>query len=297
MPMAEIEGRKVALSNLDKILYPAAGFTKGEAVHYYASVADAVLPHLYGRPVSFLRFPDGVEAQRFFAKHVPPGTPDWVTTCKVHRSGGKTGQQVLIQDLASLIWAANLAALELHTPQWRIESERQADRIVFDLDPGDGDGATVLDCRTVAVWLRERLAEDGFTAHPKTSGSKGLHLLAALVPTDSHAASAYAKTLAREAEAALPDLALHRMTRSLRAGKVFVDHSQNSWAKTTATPYTLRAKARPTVSTPVTWEELEAARTPDDLVFLASDTPERLQQHGDLLAPLLDPAQARPLPS
>lgn len=295
MPIAEIEGHRVALSNLDKVLYPEAGYTKGEAVHYYARIAGAVLPHLAGRPVSFLRFPDGVDAERFFAKHVPPGTPDWVTTCEVSRSGGRTGHQVLIQDLASLIWAANLAALELHTPQWRIEAERRADRVVFDLDPGDG--ATILDCRSVALWLRDRLARDGLTALPKTSGSKGLHLLAALEPADCADVSAYAKTLAKEAEDALPDLALHRMARALRAGKVFVDHSQNSWAKTTATPYTLRAKARPTVSAPLTWDELEAAGTPDDLVFLASDMPDRLQRHGDLLGPLLNSARARPLPS
>lgn len=295
MPIAEIEGHRVALSNLDKVLYPEAGYTKGEAVQYYARIAGAVLPHLAGRPVSFLRFPDGVDAERFFAKHVPPGAPEWVTTCEVSRSGGRTGHQVLIQDLASLVWAANLAALELHTPQWRIEAERRADRIVFDLDPGEG--ATVLDCRSVAVWLRDRLAADGLTALPKTSGAKGLHLLAALEPTDCSTVSAYAKTLAKEAEDALPELALHRMARALRAGKVFVDHSQNSWAKTTATPYTLRAKARPTVSAPVTWDELEAAGTPDDLVFLASDMPDRLQRHGDLLGPLLNPARARPLPS
>ncbi|AXK36434.1 ATP-dependent DNA ligase [Streptomyces armeniacus] len=292
MPIADIEGHRVALSNLDKVLYPASGFTKGECVHYYASVADAVLPHLHGRPVSFLRCPDGVDAEKFFAKHVPPGTPDWVTRCEVTRSGDRTGEQILLQDLASLVWAANLAALELHTPQWRAEAERQADRIVFDLDPGEGTG--ILECREVAVWLRDRLAADGLTALPKTSGAKGLHLLAGLRPADSSEVSAYAKQLAREAEAALPDLALHRMTRSLRAGKVFVDHSQNSWAKTTATPYTLRARSAPTVSAPVTWGELEAAETADDLVFLAGDMPERLRRHGDLLAPLFDPPRAQP---
>lgn len=294
MPITDVEGRRLALSNLDKVLYPDTGWTKGEAIHYYASVADAVLPHLDGRPLSFLRFPDGVEATAFFAKNVPPGTPEWVTTCEVHRSGGTTDRQVMIQDLPSLVWAANLAALELHTPQWRIESERQADRLVFDLDPGQG--ATVLDCRTVALWLRERLAQDGLTAYPKTSGSKGLHLLARLRPTDSELVQTYARQLAVEAEEALPGLALHRMARQLRAGKVFVDHSQNNYAKTTAAPYTLRARHRPTVSTPVGWDELAAADSPQDLVFLAPDLPGRLERHGELMAPLCDADDAPPLP-
>lgn len=294
MPITEVGGHRLALSNLEKVLYPATGFTKGEAIHYYAGIADAVLPHLHRRAVSFLRFPDGVEAEAFFAKNVPPGTPDWVTTCEVGRSGDKREVQVVIEDLATLVWAANLAALELHTHQWRTDAERQADRLVLDLDPGEGAG--ILDCREVAVWLRDRLAEDGLTALPKTSGSKGLHLLASVRPTPSDRVSAYAKRLAQEAEAALPELALHRMARKLRAGKVFVDHSQNSWAKTTATPYTLRAKERPTVSAPVTWDELAAAGSPDDLVFLAQDMPERIEQHGDLLAPLLDSRQAPPLP-
>jgi bifunctional non-homologous end joining protein LigD len=295
MPITEVEGRRLALSNLDKVLYPETGWTKGEAIHYYASVADAVLPHLDGRPLSFLRYPDGVEATAFFAKNVPPGTPDWVTTCEVHRSGGTTDRQVMIQDLPSLVWAANLAALELHTPQWRVEAERQADRLVFDLDPGQG--ATILDCRTVALWLRDRLAQDGLTALPKTSGSKGLHLLASLRPTDSELVQAYARQLAVEAEAALPELAVHRMARQLRAGKVFVDHSQNNHAKTTAAPYTLRARHRQTVSTPVTWDELAAAGSPEDLVVLADEVPARLRRHGELMAALCHADDAPPLPA
>lgn len=294
MPITEIDGHRLSLSNLDKVLYPAVGFTKGEAVHYYATVADAVLPHLRGRAVSFLRFPDGVDADAFFAKNVPPGTPDWVRTAEVRRSGDKRETQVVIEDLATLVWAANLAALELHTHQWRVDAQRQADRIVFDLDPGEG--ATIMDCRRVGEWLRDRLAQDGLTALPKTSGAKGLHLLAAVCPTDASAVSAYAKRLAQEAERVMPELALHRMARNLRAGKVFVDHSQNSWAKTTATPYTLRAKQRPTVSTPLTWDELAAARSPEDLVFTAADVPERVERHGDVMAPLLDGRRAGTLP-
>lgn len=294
MPITEIDGHRLSLSNLDKVLYPAVGFTKGEAVHYYATVADALLPHLRGRAVSFLRFPDGVDADAFFAKNVPPGTPDWVRRAEVRRSGDKRETQVVIEDLATLVWAANLAALELHTHQWRVDAQHQADRIVFDLDPGRG--ATILDCRTVGVWLRDRLAEDGLTALPKTSGAKGLHLLAAVRPRDASAVSAYAKRLAQEAERAMPELALHRMARNLRAGKVFVDHSQNSWAKTTAAPYTLRAKQRPTVSTPLTWDELAAAHTPDDLVFTARDVTERVERQGDVMAELLDGRRAGTVP-
>ncbi|RLL66642.1 non-homologous end-joining DNA ligase [Streptomyces sp. Z26] len=292
MPIADIEGHRVPLSNLEKTLYPATGFTKGECVHYYASVADVLLPHLRDRAVSFLRCPDGVEGATFFAKHVPPGTPDWVTRREVTLRGGTTARQIVLQDLASLVWAANLAALELHTHQWRTTSARRADRLVLDLDPGEGAGLP--ECREVAHWLRARLAADGLTALPKTSGAKGLHLLAGLRPTDCSEVSAYAKRLAVEAEAALPDLALHRMTRSLRAGKVFVDHSQNSWAKTTAAPYTLRARSHPTVSAPVTWEELAAAESTEALVPHAGDMAERLRRHGDLLAPLLAPPEAQP---
>jgi bifunctional non-homologous end joining protein LigD len=294
MPITEIDGHRLSLSNLDKVLYPAVGFTKGEAVHYYATVADVVLPHLRGRAVSFLRFPDGVDADAFFAKNLPPGTPDWVRTAEVRRSGDKRETQVVIEDLATLVWAANLAALELHTHQWRVDAQKRADRLVFDLDPGEG--ATILDCREVGLWLRDRLARDGLTALPKTSGAKGLHLLAAVRPRDSSEVSAYAKRLAQEAERAMPDLALHRMARHLRPGKVFVDHSQNSWAKTTATPYTLRAQRRPTVSTPLTWEELGAARTPADLVFTAADVSARVEREGDVMAPLLDGRRAGAVP-
>jgi bifunctional non-homologous end joining protein LigD len=294
MPITEIDGHRLSLSNLDKVLYPAAGFTKGEAIHYYATVADAVLPHLRGRAVSFLRFPDGVDSEAFFAKNPPPGTPAWVRTAEVQRTGDRRETQVVIEDLATLVWAANLAALELHTHQWRVDAQRQADRVVFDLDPGEG--ATIMDCREVGLWLRDRLAEDGLTALAKTSGSKGLHLLAAVRATDSSEVSAYAKRLAQEAERAMPKLALHRMARNLRAGKVFVDHSQNSWAKTTATPYTLRAKQRPTVSAPLTWDELAAARTPEDLVFIAEQVPGRIARHGDIMAPLCDEGRAGALP-
>jgi bifunctional non-homologous end joining protein LigD len=291
-PITEVEGRRLALSNLEKVLYPATGFTKGEVLHYYATAADALLPHLRDRAVSFLRYPDGPEGQVFFAKNVPPGTPDWVTTAEVPRSEGPA-RMVLVQDLASLMWAANLVT-EFHTHQWLVDSPDEADRLVLDLDPGPP--ATVVECCEVALWLRERLAADGIEAYPKTAGSKGLHLLAAVRGASSELVSEYAKQLAVEAERAMPRLALHRMTRNLRPGKVFVDWSQNAARKTTATPYTLRARARPLVSAPVTWTEVEQCTAPDQLAFQAPDMPPRLQDYGDLLAPLLDGDRSTPLP-
>lgn len=291
-PITEVQGRRVALSNLEKVLYPATGFTKAEVLHYCATTANQLLAHLRDRPVSFLRYPDGPDGQVFFTKNVPPGTPDWVTTAEVPRSEGPA-RMVLVQDLPSLMWAANLVT-EFHTPQWLIGAPGEADRLVFDLDPGPP--ATIVECCRVALWLRDRLAADGIEAYAKTSGSKGLHLLAALRPTPSGRVTEYAKELAVEAEKAMPRLVVHRMTRSLRARKVFVDWSQNAARKTTATPYTLRAGAEPTVSAPVTWEEVADCADPGRLVFRAPDLEARLQVYGDLLGPLLDAEEAGALP-
>ncbi|EFL02629.1 DNA polymerase LigD, polymerase domain-containing protein [Streptomyces sp. SPB78] len=216
-PITHVAGRRLALSNLEKVLYPGDGFTKGEVLHYYAGVAEVMLPHLRDRPVSFLRYPDGPSGQRFFSKNPPPGTPEWVRVARVERSDG-AGEQVVIDDLPSLMWAANLVT-EFHTPQWRLDAQGRADRLVLDLDPGAP--ATIVECGVVARWLRDRLAADGLTAYVKTSGSKGLHLLAPLVPAPSSEVTAYAKRLAVEAEQELPDLALHRMTKKLRAGYFF----------------------------------------------------------------------------
>ncbi|MGW5693557.1 non-homologous end-joining DNA ligase [Streptomyces asiaticus] len=294
-PIAEVEGRRITLRNLDKVIHPATGTTKGELLHYLASTADALLGHLRGRPLAFLRYPDGPDGQKFFTKNPPPGTPSWVTTAEVTRHKGETARQVVIQDLPSLMWSANLV-VELHTPMWRIDQGVGiADRLVFDLDPGPP--ATIVDCRVVAVWLRERLADDGLTAYAKTSGSKGLHLLVPVEPTSSRRTTAYARRLALEAAHAMPDLVIRKMTRSLRPGKVYVDFSQNAAAKTTAAPYTPRAVPEPAVSAPVTWEEVEACGDPAALTFLIDDIPARLDRHGDLLAPLLDPAEGRPLPT
>ncbi|MFF5182280.1 non-homologous end-joining DNA ligase [Streptomyces sp. NPDC000345] len=294
-PITEVEGRRLALSNLEKVLYPATGFTKGEMLHYYVTVADALLPHLRDRALSFLRYPDGPDGQVFFAKNVPPGTPEWVTTAEVPRSEGPA-RMVVVQDLASLVWAANLVT-EFHTPQWVVQDPEQADRLVFDLDPGAP--ASVVECCEVALWLRERLAADGIEAFAKTSGSKGLHLLAAVRGASSEQVSEYAKRLAVEAERAMPELVLHRMTRSLRPGKVFVDWSQNAARKTTAAPYTLRARGEPFVSAPVRWEEVAEVvevRVAERLVLRAEDVVGRVREWGDLLAPLFDAGRAGSLP-
>ncbi|MEU7426684.1 non-homologous end-joining DNA ligase [Streptomyces sp. NPDC040750] len=293
-PITEVEGRRVALSNLEKVLYPETGFTKGELLHYYATSADVLLPHLRDRAVSFLRYPDGPQGQRFFTKNVPPGTPDWVTTAEVLRSSTEgPARMVLVQDLPSLVWAANLVA-EFHTHQWLVQNPEEADRLVFDLDPGAP--ATVVECCEVALWLRERLAADGIEAYPKTAGSKGLHLLAAVRGSSPERTSEYAKALAVEAERAMPDLVVHRMTKSLRPGKVFVDWSQNAARKTTATPYTVRARHAPLVSTPVTWVEVAECDDPGRLEFQAEDIAPRLRDLGDLMAPLLERGRAAALP-
>ncbi|MFH8366104.1 non-homologous end-joining DNA ligase [Streptomyces sp. NPDC018031] len=294
-PITEVEGRRLALRNLDKVIHPATGTTKGELLHYLAATADALLPHLRGRPLAFLRYPDGPDGEKFFTKNPPPGTPGWVTTADVPRHEGRTGRQVLVQDLPTLIWAGNLV-VEFHVPMWREDQGYGlADRLVLDLDPGSP--ATIVECCRVAGWLRRRLERDGLRVHAKTSGSKGLHLLAPLRPTASGDVTAYAKRLAIEAERALPDLALHRMKRALRPGKVFVDFSQNTAAKTTAAPYTPRAQPTPTVSTPVTWDEVESCDAPERLGFRIEDIPARLDRYGDLLGPLFDPGHAAPLPA
>ncbi|MFD9722759.1 non-homologous end-joining DNA ligase [Streptomyces sp. NPDC059072] len=292
-PITLVEGRRITLSNLDKVIYPETGFTKGEVLHYYATVAAPFLAHVHNRPVSFLRYPDGPDGQLFFTKNPPPGTPDWVRTTPVPRSDEPSAEQVVVADMPSLMWAANLV-VEFHTPQWPAGSPAVADRLILDLDPGPP--ASVVECCAAALWLRDRLAADGLRAYAKTSGSKGLHLSIPLEPTPSAQVSAYAKALAQEAEGALPALIVHRMAKALRPGKVFVDHSQNAAAKTTAAPYTLRARMLPTVSAPVSWEEVRACRTPDDLLFLADDIGPRLARDGDLFAPLLDPDLAGRLP-
>jgi bifunctional non-homologous end joining protein LigD len=297
--VVELEGRRLQLSNLAKVLYPETGFTKADVIDYYARMAAVLLPHLRDRPLSFKRYPDGVAAKGFFAKNAPSHTPEWVRTVTLPSPGSSRNREtldyILIDDVPGLVWAANLAALELHVPQWTVGPRGAAcepDLVVFDLDPGPP--ATIVECCRVATLLREELAAVGLSAWAKTSGSKGLQLYVPIVPVPAERTSGYAKELAKRLEAAHPDLVVHRMTKQLRANRVLVDWSQNNAAKTTVAPYSLRARPLHTASTPVTWEEVEDCRRPEDLRFRADQVLERVERQGDLFAPLCDMRQ--PLP-
>jgi bifunctional non-homologous end joining protein LigD len=290
----EVEGRSLSLTNLDKVIYPASGFTKGEVVDYYVSVAEPIVAHLRDRPATRKRWPDGVGSEAFFEKNAPRGTPDWVRTVLVEHGEGV--HYVVVDDLPTLVWAANLAALELHVPQWTVGPRggvKDSDLVVFDLDPGAP--ATVVDCCRVAEALRDRLAADGLQAWPKTSGKKGAQLYVPISPAAGGGrTSAYAKRLATELSREHPDTVTATMSKQARPGKVFVDWSQNNPAKTTIAPYSLRGTERPQVSTPLAWAEVEDVRRASDLVFTPADVVARLEEHGDLLAPMRDSRQRLP---
>ncbi len=284
--VVDVEGTTLTLSNLDKVLYPEVGFTKAQVIDYYSRIAPVLLPHLAERAVTRKRFPDGVDGQVFFEKNAPRGTPEWVRTETLPSPGStkdrETIDYVVVQDLRTLVWTANLAALELHTHQWRVRADA-ADLIVFDLDPGPP--ATVVECCAVALQLLPLLRADGLEPVAKTSGSKGLQVYAR---ADGIADTpAYAHALAKRLEQASPELVVSRMAKQLRPGKVLVDWSQNNAAKTTVSVYSLRARARPTVSTPVTWDEVAGCRAAADLVFTSDDALARVERDGDLFAPLL----------
>ncbi len=285
----EVDGRKLVLSNLDKVLYPAAGFTKAQVIDYYQRIAPVMLPHIAGRPVTIKRYPDGVEGKFFFQKNAPAHRPDWVPTARIPSPGSTKSRQTLVYilggDLPTLIWAANLAALELHTPMWRYPEMGKPDLLVFDLDPGPP--ATIVECCEVAQLLRPLLADRGLEPVAKTSGGKGLQLYAAVSGMTSEQTSDLAKEMAEELEHEQPKLVVSRMTKALRPRKVLIDWSQNNSAKTTVAPYSLRARDQPTVSTPVTWDEVEACGKPTDLVFTAADVLDRVASAGDLFASVL----------
>ncbi len=299
----EIEGRQLTLSNLEKVLYPATGFTKAEVLDYYLRVAPALLPHIQDRPLTMRRFPDGVDGESFYEKHLPRGTPEWVRRCRLPASPNTRNpagvEFAVIDDRPSLAWAANLASLELHVPQWRIGADEKPsppDLMVFDLDPGEP--ATAVECSRVALIVAEELASTrGWQAYPKTSGSKGLQLYVRLGEDDRPetwevgATREEAKRLAAHLAKQHPDEIVSIMKKEVRGGKVLIDWSQNHVAKTTVAPYSLRARPEPTVSTPVTWEEVERCAkggrgAVEAIRFLPAQVLERVEAMGDLFAPL-----------
>ncbi|RBQ18467.1 ATP-dependent DNA ligase [Spongiactinospora rosea] len=285
----KVEGRDLRLSNLDKVLYPQEGFTKAEVIDYYSRIAPVLLPHLRGRPLTVKRYPNGVEGPSFFEKNAPQHVPDWIRTVTVPTPGSTKDRDTIdfavIEDLPALVFFANLAALELHVPMWRVDGKdrpRDPDTLVFDLDPGAP--ATIVECCRVACLLREVLDEDGLSACPKTSGSKGMQLYAPWRREDDP--REYARKVARRLESGHRDEIVSVMTKKVREGKVLIDWSQNNTAKTTVAPYSLRARARPTVSTPLTWEEVEECDDADEMVFTAADVLARVEEHGDLFGPV-----------
>ena len=303
----EVEGRRLSLSNLAKTLYPpvdgSPGFSKAEVLDYYTRIAPVLLPHVAGRPATFTRWPDGVEGKAFFEKNAPSHTPEWVRRVTLPSPGSGMGRAtidyVLVEDLPTLVWAANLAALELHVPQWRVDASGVAldpDLLVLDLDPGPP--ATVVECCAVALLLRSQLAAAGLTAYAKTSGSKGMQLLVPLEPTAAERTSEYAKHLAGLLAGKHPDLVVAQMAKQVRPGKVFIDWSQNNAAKTTIAPYSLRARALPTASTPITWDEVAGCREATDLRFTADEVLVRVTgddpgEPVDLMAGLLGSERGR----
>jgi bifunctional non-homologous end joining protein LigD len=300
-----VDGRELELSNLDKVLYPACGFTKGEVIDYYTRIAPILLPHLRDRPVTRIRYPNGVDGPYFFEKNRPGGTPDWVRLERLPAPGSTKSREmidyVVCDDLPTLVWLANLASLELHTPQWKVSAAGPGarggasqtsgpDLMVVDLDPGAPAG--LAECCEVALLMRERLAADGIEAYPKTSGKKGMQLCCPVSGTQTaEEISGYARSVAAELERREPRRITSKMAKALRPGKVFIDWSQNNAAKTTVTPYSLRAQPTPTVSAPVSWDEVASGRVVA-AELTAQAVLERVEAFGDLLAPLL-PGSAR----
>jgi bifunctional non-homologous end joining protein LigD len=288
--------RTLKVTNLDKVLYPKAGFTKRDVIEYYVALAPAILPHLENRPLTRVRFPNGVEGKSFFEKNCPSHRPDWVATVSVALSE-KVVEFCMCNELPTLVWLANLAALELHTQLHRAEALSEPTMMVFDLDPGPP--ATIVECCRVGLWLQGMFENLGLQAFAKTSGSKGLQVYVPLnTPGVTYEQTkSFALAVAELLEASEPTLVVSRMKKELRKGKVFIDYSQNDEHKTTVCVYSLRARERPTVSTPVSWEEVRECLDGGDparLVFDARQVVERVEEHGDLFAPVLSLVQEIP---
>ena len=292
-----IRGRRLTLSNLDKVFYPKAGFTKAQVIDFYLRIAPVLLPHLKDRPLTLKRYPNGVEGEFFYEKNCPAHRPPWVKTAPIWSDqNGRTMQFCLVQDVATLAWAVNLADLEMHVPLHRRKDVDRPDSIVFDLDPGEPAG--LVQCCEVGLILRETFERLGLACFAKTSGSKGLQVY---LPLNTRATYEQTKPFARAVADALaaqrPGLVVSNMKKSLRGGKVLVDWSQNDPHKTTVCVYSLRARERPTVSMPVSWEEVrESSRRKDPglLTFEADKALRRVEERSDLFAPLLDLKQKLP---
>ena len=295
--VVEIEGKHLSLTNLDKILYPSAGFTKGQVIDYYARIAPVLLPHLSGRPLTLKRYPEGVDKEYFFEKNATKHRPDWVKTAPIWSEGNQRNvNYLLVNDLPTLVWIANLAAIELH-PSLSLAKDIASPRsMVFDLDPGPP--ANIVQCCQVGMWLRAIFEHFGLQSFPKTSGSKGLQIYVPLnTPTNYELTKTFAHALARLLESEHRDLVVSDMKKQLRVGKVFVDWSQNDEHKTTVSVYSLRAREHPTVSTPVKWEEVEQALKKQDatlLVFEAGQVLDRVGKMGDLFGPVFKLKQKLP---
>jgi bifunctional non-homologous end joining protein LigD len=295
-PVVEVEGRRVRVSNLDKVLWPAAGFTKGEMLDYYVRAAPALLPHLAGRPITLRRFPDGVGQAGWYQNDCPPGRPEWVRIETIEWPSGRKWEFCALDDLATLVWAAHLGTIELHPfLAFRARLERPT-AVVLDLDPGPPAG--LADCCRVALRLRALLEGAGLAGFAKVSGALGLHVLVPV--SDDHSwdeTKAFARALARVLAAESPDEVVDRQQRRLRPGKVLVDWLQNDPTRSTVAPYSLRAEGWPTVSAPVTWDEIERAanaQRDDMLVFEPRTALERLERLGDLFRPVLELRQRLP---
>jgi bifunctional non-homologous end joining protein LigD len=293
----EIDGRVLKVSNLDKVMYPSAGFTKGQIIDYYVRVSPCLLPHLKNHPLVLKRYPNGVEAAFFYEKRCPSHRPEWVQTAPiVSESSGEEINYCVINDLPALVWAANLADIELHSLLAKCKNPNRPTVMVFDLDPGPP--AHILHCVEVAFWLRELFDGLKVECFPKTSGSKGLQLYVPLnTPVTFDETKSLAKTLAELLAQRHPRQVVSKMSKALRKGKVFIDWSQNDDHKSTVSVYSLRARERPTVSTPVTWEELDKAHKSGDgerLVFSADEVLKRVEKLGDLFEPVLRLKQKLP---
>jgi bifunctional non-homologous end joining protein LigD len=295
--VVDIQGRRLSITNLEKVLYPAAGFTKGQVLDFYVRIAPALVPHLRGRPLTMKRYPGGVDQEYFFEKNAPQHRPEWVKTAPIWSgSNRRTIHFILADDLPTLVWIANLASIELHPSLALAAKIETPTMLVFDLDPGPP--ADIVQCAQVGLWVREIFEHFGLQSFPKTSGSKGLQVYVPLnLPTSYDETKPFAHAIARLLEEAHPELVVSDMKKAVRTGKVFVDWSQNDEHKTTIAVYSLRARERPTVSTPVTWEEVEQALKRKDaqkLVFEAKDVLARVEKMGDLFAPVLKLEQTLP---